>query len=168
MSIRTRLIIMLTPVVILLLVLLTVYAQMNARSDAWKTAEETAFAIAEERSSEVQMQMLLARGYSEALAANGQYFLDSGKSSRQEIKELVKEVLRSEKSILGLGLVFEDYDGKNAEYKGTSEGNSEGQLAAYWSENKKDFQFFQLDFIKENYYLLAKNAKKNHLNRSFF
>ena len=167
MLIRTRLIIMITPIVVLLLILLTVYAQVNARNEAWKTADATALAIAEERSSEVQMQMLLARGYAEALAANGQYFLDSGEANRDEVKGMVKEVLHSEPSILGLGLFFEDYDGKNAEYKGTAQGNSKGQLAAYWSESKNDFQFLQLDFENEDYYLEPKKTKKTYLTDPF-
>ena len=144
MLIRTRLIVMITPVVVLLLILLTIYAQLNARDEAWKTANAEALAIAEERSSEVQMQMLLARGYAKSLAANGQYFLDSGQASREEVKGLVKEVLHSEPSILGVGLFFEDYDGKNAEYKGTAEGNSKGQLAPYWSEKIIISSFFIL------------------------
>ena len=116
MLIRTRLIVMITPVVVLLLILLTIYAQLNARDEAWKTANAEALAIAEERSSEVQMQMLLARGYAKSLAANGQYFLDSGQASREEVKGLVKEVLHSEPSILGVGLFFEDYDGKTVTF----------------------------------------------------
>ena len=167
MSIRTRLIVMITPVVVLLLILLSVYAQINARAEAWKTANATALAIAEGRSSEVQMQMLLARGYAESLAANGQFFLDSGKANRDEVTGLVKQVLNSEESILGLGLLFENYDGKNDEYVGTPEGNSKGQLAAYWSKDKNDFQLFQLDFAEENYYLGAKNTKKTFLTDPF-
>ena len=167
MLIRTRLIVMITPVVVLLLILLTIYAQLNARDEAWKTANAEALAIAEERSSEVQMQMLLARGYAKSLAANGQYFLDSGQASREEVKGLVKEVLHSEPSILGVGLFFEDYDGKNAEYKGTPEGNSKGQLAPYWSGKNNNFQLLQLDFDEETYYKGTKNTKKTYLTEPF-
>ena len=115
MRIRTRLVLMLTPVVVLLLVFLEVYAQMNARGEAWEKARVEAEAIAHEYSSSVQMQMVNSKGYVESLAASGQYFFDV-ETDREALSGMVKAVVASERSILGMGLMFEDLDGKNAVY----------------------------------------------------
>lgn len=115
MRIRTRLVIMLAPVVVLLLVSLEVYSQINARSEAWEKAQAMAEVIAQEYSGNVREQMLIGRGYAEALGSAGQYLFDANRS-REELNGIVKSAVVSEPSILGMGLLFENFDGENASH----------------------------------------------------
>ncbi|MDL2209674.1 methyl-accepting chemotaxis protein [Desulfovibrio sp. OttesenSCG-928-O18] len=167
MRIRTRLVLMLTPVVVLLLVFLEVYSQINARSEAWEKAQAMAEAIAHEYSSGVQMQMVIGRGYAEALASAGQCMYDSGQS-RETLNGIVKSAVASERSILGMGLLFDDFDGKNASNTASDTGNASGRYGGYYAHSGSGLEFSQLDFEKENYYLGVKQAGKTALTEPFY
>ncbi len=167
MRIRTRLVVMLVPVVVILLVLLEVYAQIHARSEAWEKARAEAEAIARKHSSEVQMQMVTGVRYVESLAASGQYLFDS-QASRETLSGIVKHAVASEPSILGMGLLFEDFDGKNADNVNTGTGSSAGQYGGYYAHGKSGLEFSQLDFEQENYYQGMKRAGKTFLTEPFF
>lgn len=167
MRIRTRLVILLAPVVVLLLVLLEVYSQINARSEAWEKAQAMAETVAREYSSNVQMQMMIGRGYVESLGATGQYLLDA-KADRAALNGMVKSVVASERSILGMGLLFDDFDGKNTANAGSATGNASGRYGGYYAHAASGLEFSQLDFEQENYFLGAKQAGKTFLTEPFF
>ena len=167
MRIRTRLVIMLVPVVVFLLAFVEIYSQLNARSEAWEKAQAEARAIAHEYSSGVQMQLTVSKGYTQALGAIGQYLYDS-RQSREMVSGIVKSAVASERSILGMGLLFEDFDGKNADNANTPNGNASGQYGGYYAHGNSGLEFSQLDFAQENYYLGVKNSGKISLTEPFY
>ena len=167
MLIRTRLILLFTPIVVGLLILLTVYTQIRARETAWGTATATATAIAQEKSTDIQMQMLLARGYAESTAALGQFILRDKAVSRATGNDMVKDILASESSILGLGLMLDNFDDNNAEFRGTALGNGKGQFASYWSREGTSFASAQLDYEETNYYKGIRETRQTYITEPF-
>ena len=154
MPIKKRLILMLSPVIVILLILLTAYTQYAARRNANELAGATAKAIAEEGAAEIQALGAQTRGATEALAATFSRMLANGVLSRETVKEYLGAVVDAEKAFVGMSSCWGDIDGKNEEYRNTESGNSQGMLGAYWSRDPSGkLNYDQLQgFDKEVYY----------------
>ena len=154
MPIKHRLILTLSPVIVVLLILITAYTQYTARLTAHELARATSSAISERESTEIQTLVAQARGSTEMLASTFAKMLNDGILTREAVRDYLGAAVRSEKMLAGMSSCWADVDGKNGEYAGTEHGNRQGMLGAYWSrDNSGALQYDQLqEFDREPYF----------------
>ena len=168
MPIKTRLIILIAPIIVILLGLLTFYTQYTAREQALQHAYSIARSIAGEESTAIQTEIMMARGYSESLAASSLFLRSSGLADRKNMKELVRAAVEAAPSFAGMAAVWPDFDGKNTQYAKTPDGNDKGQSAAYWSRSGSTLNYGQLDgFDTLEYYTAPRDARTTRVTEPY-
>ena len=168
MPIKTRLIVLIAPIIVVLLGLLTLYTQYTARDQALQHAHTIARSIGGEESTVIQTEIMLARGYSESLAASSLFLRRTGNVDRLAMKELVRSALDAAPSFAGMAAVWPNFDGKNAESTGSPDGNKTGQLATYWSRGNSGLQYGQLDgFDTLEYFTLPRDARATRVTEPY-
>ena len=163
MKISTRMVLLLAPVIIVMLLLITLYSQYQARNEAWSKAAVTVQSIAYEHSTEIQTLMANAKGYSESNAALGRYLYSLPDKNRHMVRDSLKNMYQADPVIVGMGITFTDFDGANSDFIGTPDGNLQGQVGTFWSLDKANPEYIQLDFDQEEYYLGPVQSGKTYL-----
>lgn len=160
-------VLLLAPVIVVMLLLITLYSQFQARNEAWSKAEITVQSIANGHSTEIQTLMANAKGYSESNAALGRYLYAYPDKNRHMIRDSLRNMYQADPVIVGMGITFTDFDGANSDFIGTPDGNKKGQVGTFWSLDKKNPEYIQLDFDQEEYYLGPVQSGKTYLTAPY-
>ncbi len=158
MRIKTRLLLMLIPALVVILALTAFVNYRNAQRQAVLAAEGLARAIAFEQ-SDVLMDRLQMAETSAVQAARIALELKHAGASRAELRAATRGFLPAHEDYFAIWSLWEPnaYDGKDADFVGDEYGNEEGRANDYWFREDGGLSFDASDdYATEDYYRLPK------------
>lgn len=160
MRIRTRLLLLLVPAILVILTLLACLNYFYAKRQAEALADAEAHRIASVQSALVFDKLRHAEAVAVSLVSSLTEMRD-GQDSRESMSRLVKGVAASSGDFFGVWALWDAdaYDGNDKAFIGNEEsGNEEGRANAYWVRRKSGELGYDLsdNYDHEPYYTLPK------------
>ncbi len=164
MRIKTRLLLLLIPAIVLALGLLTFFSYRSAYEQAEKLALAEAESIALKHSILTFDKLQQAEAAVSTFASVTLKLKQENNVSRGTLIQAVKGLAESSPDFFGAWLLWEKdaYDGRDWSFVGNEElGNTEGRANAYWLRKGGQLQYdISNDYDDGEYYTLPKQAKK--------
>ena len=165
MKIRTRLLVLLVPAILIVLVLLVALAYLSAQRRSEMLANAEARRVAATQSDVIFGKLRQAETVTVSLASVLAEMRAEGALDRATMSRVIRGTTGTFKNFFGTWVLWEAnaYDGKDADFVGNETlGNAEGRANAYWLRRKSGELLFDLsdDYDHEVYYLQPKTAGK--------
>ena len=164
MKIKTRLLILLIPAIVIALVLLAVFSYTQANRQAASLAEAQAQKLALEQSEVIFSKLRQAETAASSLAAALACMTEEEEPSRIAMNLAVKGVTASSDNFFGVWALWEPntYDNRDADFVDDEDyGNNEGRANAYWLREDGEIVYnLSDDYNKEYYYYEPLNLKR--------
>lgn len=153
---------------ILMAVTIITYVSISMQDEAIAQAQKNVLHIAKVNSSEIKAKMEVAMHSARTLAiALSTQITSSEKMSRDQVNNMLKELLVEDKSFLGTYTVWEPnaFDGKDSEFVNTKGHDETGRFIPYWTQDAQgnlDVEAL-VDYTKVgagDYYQIPKKTKK--------
>jgi methyl-accepting chemotaxis protein len=162
-SIRSKMIIQLLPVVLLVLGAITVLtyylSSTSQRQLAYGEAQETARHYA----SQFDAQM---RGHQTSAATLASMMVQNSSANRLEVENALQQMLKDDPQLVGTYVGYEPnaFDGKDAEFVNQPGHDATGRFVPYWNKLSGNAALEPLaDYDSSDYYVLPKKTKKTQI-----
>ncbi len=161
MRLKTRMLLLLVPAIIIILACISIYNQISAREQAHAFAVQQAGSIAARESAPLLERLQQAQAMVKAMVSAAVQFRAEGHTDRAYLRDLVGGVAAAEKGFVGAWVLWEAnaFDGKDAEFVDNVDyGNKEGRANAYWMTPAGTPEYDVSEaYDSESYYTTPKN-----------
>jgi methyl-accepting chemotaxis protein len=156
MKIKTRLLVLLIPAIVVAFGLLAVFSYTQANRQSGNLAESQAHQLALEQAEVIFSKFRQAEAAASSLAAALACMTEEDEPGRAAMNLAVKGVAVSSRNFFGVWALWEAnaYDGRDANFVGDENfGNAEGRANAYWLRQGGELSYdISEDYDKEYYY----------------
>ncbi len=159
-TIRTKMIILLIPAIIIVLTIATVLSlqisSYEQKETEFNSTQNLARVYAEEFNTEMFNFLVISRTFSTVLDQNTGL-------TRKSVLDIQHVILNNNPSVIGVGVIFEPetFDGQDASYANTPGHDASGRFATYWNRiNGTESLIPVVDIETSDWYTIPKETKK--------